>query len=682
MGMIPEINAWASAWADIAGWAVVQNTVFLAAVLLLLHVLRNAPARIRCWIGMAGLVKLVIPPFIPISVSRPVPVLFPSKGQTGVPMTLDASAIPLSAPRLSAAAILFMVWLAFLLLFLLWPVVSSWLLRRRLSGAVPVEPSPTDGFRILKTDKIRVPLTFGFLQESVYVPALWEDWTEDMRRMILAHEFAHIRRKDRLGRILQILVQAVWFFHPMVWLVSRKVDESREMACDDMTTGKTKERSIEYSKALVHIAERLVRVPSDRVPASALIRQKNELLNRVRYQLEDVVKPPSKKRIALALAGLAFLTLSLSWTKTSTAPPDEPVPAAPAVGQDSSKTDWMQRFMSLPEGGTEAIQKNLVYPEAARKAGLEGMVVVRVLYTQDGFRNASIKESSFEPGKDMGCLQAALDAVRSVPWSRMKNAEAGGYFDMPLAFSLDPQPGTEEIRKKVEQDILKHLKEEKPGDLPSIVGGVGELLKVMPYPEEARKAGIEDTVLVRAHIDSTGRVAETKILRSSRPGYGFEKVAENAIRSVQWKPAFKNGRPVDAWVAVPFRFNLPSAEAGSAEPETLDDKSGLKDHILWLIGEINAQYVKPSPEFKGNRKATALRIMLNTKGQICSLGLHSSCGDSVYDWAAENAVMKMTTQRTLRKKLKEYEEFIMLVDLGVGGDPEMARKWYAWPYKK
>ena len=53
-----------------------------------------------------------------------------------------------------------------------------------------------------------------------------------MRRAVLAHEFAHIRRNDTLISALARLVKSVFWFHPLAWWLSRKVSELAELSCD------------------------------------------------------------------------------------------------------------------------------------------------------------------------------------------------------------------------------------------------------------------------------------------------------------------------------------------------------------------------------------------------------------------------------------------------------------------
>lgn len=90
---------------------------------------------------------------------------------------------------------------------------------------------------------------------------------------------------------------------------------------------------------------------------------------------------------------------------------------------------------------------------------------------------------------------------------------------------------------------------------PAPVGGYEAIVKNVWYPERARRSQTEGTVLVRAFVDSDGTVTET-VIEQGIPGTGLDEAAENSVRSVSWKPARKEGKPVGAWVLIPVIFEL------------------------------------------------------------------------------------------------------------------------------
>ena len=82
--------------------------------------------------------------------------------------------------------------------------------------------------------RVEVPTVVGWLRPTVLIPALgMAQLTIRQLEALLAHEIAHIRRHDYLVNFCQVTVEAVLFFHPAVWWVSRRIRVERENCCDD-----------------------------------------------------------------------------------------------------------------------------------------------------------------------------------------------------------------------------------------------------------------------------------------------------------------------------------------------------------------------------------------------------------------------------------------------------------------
>jgi beta-lactamase regulating signal transducer with metallopeptidase domain len=100
-----------------------------------------------------------------------------------------------------------------------------------------------------------VPLVVGVLRPMILLPAsLASGLTLQELEMVLIHELAHIRRFDPAVNVLQRLVEAMLFFHPAVWWVSRRISVERENACDDLVLQNHSGRA-KYVGALLRTAE-------------------------------------------------------------------------------------------------------------------------------------------------------------------------------------------------------------------------------------------------------------------------------------------------------------------------------------------------------------------------------------------------------------------------------------------
>ncbi|MBK7859226.1 MAG: energy transducer TonB [Archangiaceae bacterium] len=83
---------------------------------------------------------------------------------------------------------------------------------------------------------------------------------------------------------------------------------------------------------------------------------------------------------------------------------------------------------------------------------------------------------------------------------------------------------------------------------------VAEAEVKIPYPEEAKRAGIEGTVRLRITVDFEGHVTEVKVL--SGPGYGLDEAAREAIKRFKFKPALKAGEAVSTTITYNYTFLL------------------------------------------------------------------------------------------------------------------------------
>ena len=93
---------------------------------------------------------------------------------------------------------------------------------------------------IFVSDRVSGPLTLGFFKPIVLVPAsFFTQLPKDQIEAVLLHEIAHIRRHDYLLNILQTAIKAVFFYHPGIHYISRRINEDREYACDDFSVNET-----------------------------------------------------------------------------------------------------------------------------------------------------------------------------------------------------------------------------------------------------------------------------------------------------------------------------------------------------------------------------------------------------------------------------------------------------------
>ncbi len=392
--MTALINHWGDAWISFFGVALAQNTLFLILVFAALICLPRASAKIKYIIAAAGLIKLFIPPFIPLHIPSALSLssftIIQLAGESVMANPNADSVVPHSiSAGWTATGLLFAVWACIFICILLVHGWSALRLRLILRCVCPIlsEPDERDSksaiVKLYRSNAIAVPLSMGLFRSRIYVPAAWDRWSQSHRTMMLQHELAHIQRHDGLFLALQVLTRAIYWFHPLVWLLDQRVNQYREMACDDAAVGANQNNAITYSRLLMTLAETLVqRVPGYR-SALAFIRRKGDLVSRIQYQIEEsAMKRTSKTGSRIIFGSLVLLALPLSVYITS--PPT-----------DMAKTRITEAAAAQTDAWT-------VIPVTVKSSG--DIVLDGKIYDRDTFKTAILEKEKSKPNLIVGLM--------------------------------------------------------------------------------------------------------------------------------------------------------------------------------------------------------------------------------------------------------------------------------------
>jgi beta-lactamase regulating signal transducer with metallopeptidase domain len=160
------------------------------------------------------------------------------------------------------------LWLAGVLVLSLRTLGGWWLIRRmraRLQQAPHTLLLRLDVLRrqmniprfvdLRLSTRLTNPLTAGVFRPWILLPVTaLTGLSPEQLEVVLAHELAHIRRADYLWNLLQTSVETLFFFHPAVWWISRRVREERELCCDDIAIAACSDPTV-YASALLRLEE-------------------------------------------------------------------------------------------------------------------------------------------------------------------------------------------------------------------------------------------------------------------------------------------------------------------------------------------------------------------------------------------------------------------------------------------
>ena len=135
------------------------------------------------------------------------------------------------------------IWLTGMALMLMYTVISYASLQRKISTAVPLKKG------ILQSENVASPFVLGIIKPKIYLPFRMDDQSLEY---VIAHEEAHIRRKDHWWKPFGFLLLAIHWFNPLMWIGYILLCRDIELACDEKVISQMdNENRANYTEALV-----------------------------------------------------------------------------------------------------------------------------------------------------------------------------------------------------------------------------------------------------------------------------------------------------------------------------------------------------------------------------------------------------------------------------------------------
>lgn len=189
------------------------------------------------------------------------------------------------------------------------------------------------------------PLVAGLWRPMVFVPAsLLAKMPPELLEALLAHELAHIRRHDYLANLLQRAAEALLFFHPVVWWLSRRVRQERELVADDLAASVLGEPK-RLALALAELDQTLS------LPNLAQAAHGGQLMSRIRSLLHPR-RPSTTGALPLGVLAVACIGC-LAYAQSSRTPVVAPVAAATAATASAGTASADKRASRSPRIATD-----------------------------------------------------------------------------------------------------------------------------------------------------------------------------------------------------------------------------------------------------------------------------------------------------------------------------------------
>jgi TonB family protein len=397
----------------------------------------------------------------------------------------------------------------------------------RISGALGIRRP----VRLLQSaDPTAMPLAWGVFQPKVLVPSSAVEWPDDRRRIVLLHELSHIARQDCGVQIVGELVRAMHWFNPLAWLAAARLRRESECACDDSVLNSGVEAP-RYAEHLLALTRSLDHRNGAWLPALAMARSAH-----LERRFMDMLSSTTDRRassakfkllatlaamcvlIPLAAVRLAAQNESGKFSGTIYDPSGAAIPNATIImiGRTAETRDMTSsdasgnfQFMKLPAG-----QYEMQVLKPGFKATLAGVLL--------------------DPGHDL---------------SQNVTLEIGAMEESVQVEGQRPA-NSDPMRARVVNEGPKRVR----------IGGNVEEAKIFTmvrpiYPEQAKAAGVEGTVILHAIIGKDGTPLSLRVL-NGEVAPDLARASVEAVSRWRYRPTLLNGEPVEVDTTIEVHFTL------------------------------------------------------------------------------------------------------------------------------
>ena len=314
-----------------------KGTALLSMVALLSIVAGHASAAQRHRLWALGLVGLLLLPLLTLVLpGRGLPLALPAwltlspqevhSQLEGGPLALISTqsgdqASTVAPPLRAALQLLPWLWVTGSLILFVRLLVSLGRLRHLARRAEPVLDPAWKSLTVevagrldvkqqvrLLLGRVGIPLTWGWRRPVLLLPVEATRWSESLRRQVLLHELAHVRRGDWVWQLVAALATALHWFNPLAWLALRRLRLESERAGDAAVVEAGTQPS-SYARTLVEVARGRLR-PGAPGLANPMARQ-SQLALRVVSLLASEERRAAPRWLPPTLAVLALATIGL-----------------------------------------------------------------------------------------------------------------------------------------------------------------------------------------------------------------------------------------------------------------------------------------------------------------------------------------------------------------------------------
>lgn len=507
----------------------------------------------------------------------------------------------------------------------------------------------SNGSKIAYTNIEHLPFSFWnvlFWSNQIKIKKEEED-------KIIQHEIAHINQHHSYDVLFIEIIAVLFWCSPMVYLYKKAIKNNHEYLADACVLENVNKK--EYGQLLISHSINGVQMALSNQFFNSQLKNRINMMTKSRSQNWAKLKYIGIIPALLLLAGIfAFQYQGNNSSEenrnseSSTLPLNDSLPTFRVVEEMprfpgcEDIEDKKERNDCARKNMLEYVYKNIKYPEAARKAGIEGQVVIQFVVEKNG------EISEVKTVRDIGgeCAQESERVVKSMnemsaPWiaGKQRGEKQRVLFTLPIRFKLEGESKVISVTDKtpppppppppaIPDDLFKVVEEMPrfPGceDIVELTekkacaqkNMLEYIYKNLVYPTEARDKGIEGLVVLQFIVEKDGSLTGIKTVRSI--GGGCDKESMRVIESMntmdsKWIPGKQRGEKVRVLFTLPVRFKL-GEETETAEKTQAVLRETKNDNPLSLKIYPNPTHEELNIQFNGEGKDALIRIY-NVQGQ-------------------------------------------------------------------
>ncbi len=369
------------------------------------------------------------------------------------------------------ATILTCIWLIGAVALLLYGLFSYLRIRRQVQTAVRLREN------IFQSEQVVSPFVLGFFCPRIYLP--FTITSQDMAH-IIAHEQAHIKRRDHWWKPLGFLLLAIYWFNPVMWLAYSMLCRDIELACDEkVIRSLSPEARADYSQALLQCS-----LPRRSIAACPLAFGETGVKERIKSVLH--YKKPAFWVIALAVIAGAVLVVCFLTDPNAPSTPHawtssvkfEDVTLCTVTRQDRTYTLWDAHYEPFLE-------------DTISRHQLEQLIEIL----------NQLPEDSFSQGHNTYERSVMLRCGDKEYWLQYGNGITGIAFDPETAAQYPTQNGTWQIQDEALSGFMWALGalQSSVEDTPTVIVPSMFYSTIVGYRSDLNRDGIAERMEITTY---------------------------------------------------------------------------------------------------------------------------------------------------------------------------------------